>query len=189
MAELTLPANAALVVIDVQRAFDDPRMGPRNNPALEGNVRALLARWRESRRPLFHVKHMSTEPQSLLRPGLPGNEFKPEAAPLAGERVIEKNVNSAFIGTPLEAELREKRIDTLVLLGIQTNHCVSTTTRMAGNLGFRAFLVGDACATFDRKGPDGRLWPAQTLHDVSLADLHGEFATVVTTAQVLAAAR
>lgn len=175
--------NAALIVIDVQQAFDDPSWGPRNNPQLEANVAALLRAWRARGAPLFHVRHMSMEPRSLLRPGLPGNAFKPEAAPLPGERVIEKSVNSAFIGTPLEAELRARGLDTVVLCGIQTNHCVSTTTRMAGNLGFKTFLVGDACATFDRRALDGRTFPAQLIHDVALADLHGEFATVIDTAR------
>lgn len=186
---MEIPEKAALLVIDVQLAFDDPRPGPRNNPAMEENLRALLEAWRATKRPLIHVRHMSTEPNSLFRPGLPTNEFKPEVVPRAGERVIEKSVNSAFIGTPLERELREQGIDTLFLVGIQTNHCVSTTARMAGNLGFHTHVIGDACATRDRKGPDGKIWPAQTLHDVALADLHGEFATVVDTRQVLAATR
>jgi nicotinamidase-related amidase len=185
---MKLPERAALIVIDVQRAFDDASWGPRNNPELERNLSALLAVWRKARRPLIHVRHMSREPRSLLRPGQPGNEFKPEVQPLSGERVIEKNVNSAFIGTPLEAELRAAGIDTLVITGIQTNHCVSTTARMAGNLGFRTYVVSDGTATFDRKSHDGgRLFPAELVHAVALADLQGEFATIVDTRALLAA--
>ena len=58
---------------------------------------------------------------------------------------------------------------------------------MAGNLGFETLLVADATATFDRTGPDGTLHSAETIFQVELAILHGEFATVVSTADVLAA--
>ena len=180
--------NAALIVIDVQKGFDDPYWGPRNNPGAEANIARLLAAWRASGRPVFHVQHMSVEPGSTLRPGQKGNDFKAEAKPLPGEPVVQKTVNSAFIGTDLEARLRQGGISTVVMAGITTNHCVSTTTRMAGNLGFKTFLVSDASATFDRKGPDGTLYPAALMHAVGLAEVHGEFATVLTTDAVLAMA-
>jgi len=130
---------------------------------------------------------MSTEPSSPLRPGQSGNEFKPETAPAAGEAVIEKRVNSAFIGTSLEADLRRAGCGGLVIVGLTTNHCVSTTARMAGNLGFATWVVSDATATFDRVGPDGVEHPAEQIHSIALSDLHGEFATVVDTGTVIAA--
>jgi nicotinamidase-related amidase len=180
-----LPANAVLLLIDVQRGFDEPYWGVRNNPAFEGNISRLLAHWRAGKRPLIHVRHMSLEPQSPLRPGQPGNDFRPEASPLPGERIIEKTVNSAFIGTELESCLRERHWETVVIAGISTDHCVSTTTRMAGNLGFETYLVADACATFNRTAHEGTKIDADTVHIAALASLHGEFATVVTTAELL----
>lgn len=181
-----LDHNAALIIIDVQQGFDDQQYwGRRNNPAAEANVARLLQAWRQSGRPVFHVQHLSREPGSPLRPDAPGCDFKDEVRPLNGEPIIQKHVNSAFIGTDLEDQLRRRRIDTVVITGLTTNHCVSTTTRMAGNLGFKTYVVSDATATFDRLGPDGRLFPAEQVHDVSLASLHGEFATVTTTAEVL----
>lgn len=179
--------NVALLAVDVQRGFDAPCWGRRNNPQLEARVALLLRAWRTSGRPLIHARHMATSPTSPLRPGQPGNEFKLEAAPLPGELVIEKTVNSCFIGTPLEACLRERGYDALVIIGLTTNHCVSTTTRMAANLGFTAWVVSDATATFDRKGPDGVAYSAEQIHAISLSDLHGEFATVVDTQTVIAA--
>ena len=188
---MSLPnaVSTALLVIDVQQGFDDPIWGRRNNPDLEARVAELLAAWRAGGRPVLHARHMSTLPASPLRPGQRGNEFQPGAAPQAGEPVIEKRVNSCFIGTPLEEHLRRSGIGGLVLAGLTTNHCVSTTARMAGNLGYEVFVVSDATAAFDRKGPDGVLYPAALVHAVALADLHGEFADVIDTRTAIANAR
>ena len=175
--------QAALLVVDVQRGMDDPRLGRRNNPGAEENVAALLAAWRRSGGPLFHVRHLSKEPRSPLVGE--SVEFKQAARPLPGEPVVEKDVNSAFIGTDLEARLRERGVERLVLAGLTTDHCVSTTARMASNLGFGVRLVSDATATFDRVGPDGRLHAAEDVHEMALVHLHGEFAGIVTTAEVL----
>lgn len=177
--------RAALVVIDVQKGLDDPSLGNRNNPDAEERISGLLDHWREAALPIFHVRHLSTEQDSPLRPETVGCEIKDVVRPRPGEPVIEKNVNSAFIGTDLEARLRDLNIDTLVITGLTTDHCVSTTTRMAGNLGFDTYLVSDATATFDRMGPDGKLHPANNVHEMALVELHEEFATIVTTAELL----
>jgi len=185
---LSLETHAAtLLIIDLQQGFVEPQWGRRNNPQLEERVAELLCAWRTSGRPVVHVRHMSADPSSPLRPGQPGNAFKPGTAPTARERVVEKSVNSAFIGTSLEVDLRRAGGNGLVIVGLTTNHCVSTTARMAGNLGFETWVVSDATATFDRVGPDGVVHRAEDIQAIALSDLHGEFATVVDTAQVLAA--
>jgi nicotinamidase-related amidase len=183
MAEL--PKSSALVVVDVQEAFLDPRWGQRNNPNAEANIARLLATWRRSGRSIRHVVHDSVEPNSLLRPGLPGNAIQALATPKTAEPIYRKHVNSAFIGTNLERDLRQDGIDTLVIVGLTTNHCVSTTARMAGNLGFKTYVVSDATATFARPALDGTLRPAEAVHSAALSDLHQEFATVVDTAEIL----
>jgi nicotinamidase-related amidase len=175
----------ALLVVDVQQGLDDPRYGARNNPDAERNIVALLAAWRKRKAPVIHIQHMSVEPGSPLRPELPGNAIKPEARPLPGEPLFQKTVNSAFIGTPLESHLRSNGIGALVVVGLTTDHCVSTTVRMAANLGFITTLVGDATATHGRTGPDGERLDAEQMHRSALASLHGEFATVRTTADLL----
>jgi nicotinamidase-related amidase len=181
-------ATTALLVIDVQQGLDDPLWGERNNPGAEQNIARLLAFWRRTHRPVIHVQHMSGRSDSPLRPGLPGNAIKPEAAPAPGEPIFRKTVNSAFIGTALEAHLRAEGIDTLILVGLTTDHCVSTTTRMAANLGFSAIVVSDGTATFERTGPDGDHHSAEEMHQLALASLHQEFATVRRTGEVLAEA-
>ena len=181
----TLGPETALLVVDVQRGFDEPLWGARNNPRAEETIGRLLAAWRSSGRPVLHVQHLSRSPGSPLAPGLPGSEIKPVARPLAGEPVFSKHVNSAFIGTELESHLREHAIQGLVVVGLTTDHCVSTTVRMAGNLGFDTWVVSDATATFDRVGPAGESHTAEQIHAVALASLHGEFATVVSAEQLL----
>ena len=180
-----LPRRAALLVIDLQKAIDHPSWGRRNNPQAEPNVAALLQAWRASLRPIYHVRHDSTEPASHYRPGQPGHEFKAEALPLPGERVIAKRTNSAFIGTNLEAELRAAGHALLIVAGVITNNSVEATVRMAGNLGFHTFLVEDACFTFGRTDWAGRMRTAEEVHAMSLANLDGEYCTVVRAADVL----
>jgi nicotinamidase-related amidase len=184
---VSLPSDAALLLIDVQQGMDEPKWGARNNPDAEGRIADLLAAWRAAKRPVINVQHLSTESNSPLRPDRPGHVFKDMAMPIDGEPVFQKNVNSAFIGTELEAHLREKGIESLVIVGITTDHCVSTTTRMAGNLGFNVTVVEDATATFERVGPDGAHYSADVMHRAALASLHGEFATVRSTRDVLGA--
>src|SRR3954463_6672299 len=184
----TLPTTATLILIDVQEGFDAAYWGERNNPDAERKIEQLLARWRASHRPVIHVRHDSVEPDSALRPDSPGNTIKDEATPAPGEPIVGKNVNSAFIGTDLEARLRAHTSDTVVLCGFTTNHCVSTTARMDGNLGFRTFVLSDSTVAFAMRspGPDGRLIPAAVMHEVGLAELDREFATIVTTDELIA---
>ena len=183
---MSLSPRAALMVIDVQQGLDDPRIGERNNPGAEERIAELLAAWRATGRPVIHVQHLSLDPASPLGEDLPGNAIKPEALPIAGEPLFKKHVNSAFIGTGLEAHLRANGIEQLVLAGMTTDQCVSTTARMAANLGFRVTVVEDATATFERTGHDGTHYDAELMHRVELASLHDEFATIRSARDVLA---
>ncbi|HWF10796.1 MAG TPA: cysteine hydrolase family protein [Bryobacteraceae bacterium] len=182
-----MPHNAALIVIDLQRAIDHPSWGERNNHDAERNIAALLHAWRESKRPIYHIRHDSTDPASYYRPGQTGNEFKPECQPLDGETVIAKRTNSAFVGTNLESTLRASNQDLLVVAGVITNNSVEATVRTAGNLGFDTFLVEDACFTFARNDWAGRYRTASEVHAMSLPNLDGEYCVVTRTADVLAA--
>ena len=173
----------ALILIDIQKGFDNIEYwgGQRNNLNAEENASELLKLWRENNLPVFHIKHCSSNPASLLNETNAGNEFKDMVKPINNELVIKKNVNSAFIGTDLEEQLQSAKITKLVILGLTTDHCVSTTTRMAGNFGFEAFVVSDATATFNKKGLDGQNYSAELIHETALASLNNEFAAVVTT--------
>lgn len=182
-----LDRNTALLVVDMQVGFDDPEWGPRNNPMAEANVADVLAAWRRAGAPVMHIHHDSPSPMGRLRRGTPGHAVKLEALPLANERLYRKRVNSAFIGTTLEADLRALGIVTLVIVGLTTNHCISTTARMAGNLGFQTFVLSDATATFDRANLDGSIRAAEDVHNAALSDLQGEFAEIFDTRSMLTA--
>jgi nicotinamidase-related amidase len=177
--------DPALLLIDIQKGFDDPSWGNRNNPAAEEKIASLLSFWRSNSWPVIHIQHCSLESGSPLAPGHQGCEFKDETKPIDGEKQFKKTVNSAFIGTHLEEYLRARGLDRLVIVGLTTDHCVSTSTRMAGNLGFSVTLVSDATATFDRSGHDGTYHSANEIHAIHLASLNDEFCTVKSTAEVL----
>jgi nicotinamidase-related amidase len=183
-----VPSKTALILIDVQQAFVEREQAGerRNNKQALLNIARLLAAFRDRGMAIFHIRHASTEPDSRLRPDRSGYQPIAEARELKGEPVLVKKVNSAFIGTDLEKRLREAGHETLVIAGITTNHCVETTTRMAGNFGFDARLVSDACYTFDRVGFDGTAESAEAIHLMTLSNLDGEFATIETTDTVLA---
>jgi nicotinamidase-related amidase len=189
VSELT--PDTALVVVDVQRGFDDHAAwgptGRRDNPACEEHVRALVEAWAAEGRPIVLVRHDSVTPGSPLRPGTPGNAFKPELEGVDPDLLVAKSTNSSFYGTPdLHAWLTARGIHGFAVCGIQTNQCVETTARMGGNLGYDVLFVADACHTFDMAGPDGEVVRAEDLTRATLASLHGEFATVVRTADLLA---
>lgn len=183
----SLPSNAVLLPIDMQKGFDEPSWPPRWNDHVDQNGLALLHAWRQSARPIIHVRHDSIEDGSTLRPGHPGNAHRPGFAPLAGEALVTKSVNSAFIGTDLELRVRRLKADTLVVFGITTDMCVSTTVRMGSNMGYRVILVEDACDCCALPDGKGCTIAAIDIHRAHVATLGVEFARVMTTGELLAA--
>ncbi len=177
----------ALILIDIQMGFDNPVWGTRNNPMAEANAAKLLAHWRGQNAPIAHIKHISTTAGSPLSGA--GTEFKPEAVPMGDEPVFEKSVNSAFIGTGLEQHLRALGVTDLVICGLTTPHCVSTTCRMGANLGFNVVLAHDACASFtgnaDTSWADLPPLDATDIHNTAISHLHGEFVTARSTMSIL----
>jgi nicotinamidase-related amidase len=163
-------------------------LGIRNNPDAEQVVASLLAYWRRRKWPVIHVRHDSRDPRSHYFPGQPGNDFKPGMAPGPGEDVIVKRTNSAFIGTDLEARLRSGGYSALVVAGVITNNSVEASVRMAGNLGFDTWLVEDGCFTFGRDDWSGAWRSAEEIHALSLANLDGEYCTVIRSSTLLPSA-
>ncbi|WP_029272527.1 cysteine hydrolase family protein [Flavobacterium sp. KJJ] len=179
--------NPALLIIDVQKGFNEEAFwgGNRNNKDAETKMAQILEKWRILKLPIFHIVHSSIHPNSKLHESNPGFEIKDEVKPIKSEPIIVKNVNSAFIGTDLKEKLDEQGITNLVIFGLTTNHCVSTTTRMAGNLGYENFVIADATATFDRIGINGEKFDSELMHQTALASLNEEFAKVINTKKLL----
>ena len=177
----------ALLLVDIQQGFDDQAYwgGERNHPDAEKNAARLLEVWRSHGFPVIHVKHNSVNPNSPLVEGKAGNAIQMIVQPEQGEPVIGKTVNSAFIGTNLEQRLKNEGIRQVVIVGLSTDHCISTSVRMAGNLGFDTYVVNDATATFPKKGFDGKRYSAEEIHQTAMASLNEEFATVLNTEDII----
>lgn len=184
---MPLSASTALMLIDQQQGILEPRLGPRNNPEAEARMLELLAHWRARGWPVIHVQHLSRSKDSVFWPGQSGVEFQPRFRPRDGEWLIQKQVPDAFCANPLGADLRREGITGLVIVGVATNNSVESTARTAGNLGFAVWVVADACYTFDKPDFAGRARTAEEVHAMSLANLHGEYATVLCQEQLLAA--
>lgn len=178
-------SHAVLLPVDLQQAFDGPPWPRRWNKAVDENGLKLLDAWRRARQPVIHVRHDSAEPGSTLRPGSPGNAFRPGFEPLPGEPLVIKSVNAAFIGTDLDLRLRRMGVATVVTFGISTDMCVSTTVRVGANLGYRMVLVEDACDCFDLPRQDRAIIPAEAIHAAHVATLGFEFAEVSSTGAML----
>ena len=176
--------TTALLLVDVQKGVNEVKYyggpsGKRNNHSAEENMRCLLAEWRRLGKRVAFTRHNSREINSPLKLELEtGNQI--EGLEINGpDIVVEKDVNSGFIGTSLELELRRSGINRLVVMGFYTNYCIETTIRMAGNLGFDTYLVHDACAAVNTLGHDGEYYEPDLVHNLSIASLHGEFCTAI----------
>ncbi|MGP8290821.1 cysteine hydrolase family protein [Vreelandella zhanjiangensis] len=176
---------AALMVIDMQRGMSDPAIGERNNPDAENNIQSLLIEWRKAGWPVVHVRHISREPSSPFWPGLPGAEFQPALVPQPKEHVVEKNIPCAFTHSGLERWLHAREIKRLVIVGVSTSNSVEATARTAGNLGFDTHVVADATFTFAKQDYAGTYRTADEVHAMSLANLEGEYAAIVSSDKAL----
>ncbi len=179
------PSKSVLVLVDVQKGTSDPTWGRRGNPRAEEVMASVLKNFRANELPVIHVRQEdSLDPDSLFRKGKPSFEFKEEVMPEEGEIIITKNTSNAFIGTNLKELLRKLGEPFVFYAGIATDQCVNTTVRMSGDLGFKSYVIGDACATYDLKDASGNATPAETVHMVHLAAINGAFAETVSSADL-----
>jgi nicotinamidase-related amidase len=177
----------ALIIIDMQKGMAEKRAGDRNNPGAEAAIAETLAAWRSLGAPVVHVRHISRTPGSLFWPGQPGSEFQDALIPLVTEHVVEKNVPDAFVNTGLERWLHVRGIRTVAIVGVSTNNSVESTARTAGNLGFKTLVASDGTFAFAKLDFNSVHRTAEEVHAMALSNLHGEYATVLTTAELRSA--
>ncbi|WP_081849609.1 cysteine hydrolase family protein [Marinobacterium lacunae] len=177
-------STPALIIIDMQRCMREPSAGPRNNPEAEQVIAATLRTWRDAKATIVHVRHISRTPGSPFWPGQFGVEFQEELRPLDTEHVVEKNVPDAFINSGLERWLRVRGIESVVIVGVSTNNSVEATARTAGNLGFKTYVISDATIAFEKSDYNGVMRNAEEVHAMALANLNGEYATVITSTEL-----
>ncbi|QYG08696.1 cysteine hydrolase family protein [Janthinobacterium sp. PAMC25594] len=177
-----------LLIIDMQVGMTWPKAEVRNNHQAEATIARLLNEWRLRKAPVVHVRHISRTPGSSFWPGQPGVEFQPELSPLANEHVVEKNVPDAFINTALDRWLHVRGQSSVVIVGVSTNNSVESTARTAGNLGFKTFVVPDGTYAYAKTDFNGVERSAEEVHAMALANLDGEYASIISSDEALNAA-
>ena len=182
--------STALLLVDVQKGINDTNYyggpnGRRNNLNAETNIITVLEKWRKSERKVAFTKHNSREKGSPLKINIESGQQLEGMDPMDNDIVVIKDVNSGFIGTSLELDLRRAGIQRLVVLGFFTNVCIETTVRMSGNLGFDTYLVHDACAAMNCIGHDKSDFDPDLVHNMAIGNLHGEFCTAINTDDAL----
>jgi len=179
--------ETALIILDVQKAIDDPKWASKNNPGYVDKIVDLLAAFRAASLPVIHIRHDEPNPASTYHTDGPGNAFKPEVAPLPGEPVIAKNVNCAFIATDLEKYLHDHGITRLIFTGVVIHNSMDASIRVAHCLGFDVILPLDATTAIDVTDAKGARHAAQTVFDLFAAVLGSEYCALSTTDDVIAA--
>jgi len=167
--------RTALLLIDIQDFYFPGGNLPLENPETAGmNAGLILNRFREKQEMVIHVRHNFE----------PGGDIHEYVRPVEGEKVITKNQVNAFIGTELLLTLEENGIEQLVICGMQTHMCVEAAVRAAHDFGYSCIVVADACATRPLQYKD-KIISAANVHNSTLSTLEGNYATVVTTNELL----
>lgn len=177
--------RSVLIVINAQQGLLDSTQEGRSNSNAEKNISKLLAFWRQKKQIIFHVKHISENPNSVFFRSSSGCEFLPTCIPQSNEDVFEKTKSSAFAETNLENHLNSIEADNIILVGFTANECIDATARDAALLNFTSFVVGDATAMFDLRDPNGKLIKAERIHKLTLANINALYAKVIQTADLI----
>jgi len=177
--------EAAIVLIDIQNEYlEGPIALPDAKPAVAAAQR-LLDLARRANAPIFHIAHRGRAGGLFDREGRRG-QIVDALAPLAGEAIVEKALPNSFADTNLHALLSATGRKNLIMAGFMTHMCVSSTARVAVDLGYRVTIDASACATRDLPGIGGEVVPARTLHTVALTELADRFAIIASGSQELA---
>lgn len=182
--------DSALIVIDVQAFYFPGGMVPLSGPeAAASQTAKVIAAFRAAGRPVIHVQHLPKDVDTPDPTGITEQyRIYPEVLPKEGETVIGKHHANSFRDTELLGILQKLGIKKLVVTGMQTHMCVEAAVRAAADYGFEVTVVHDACATRDLEF-NGSTVPAAQVHAVALAAMNGNYAKVVSAAELCEAAK
>lgn len=171
-------SETALIIIDAQNTYRGGLMELTGiEPALDACAK-LLARARRLGVPVIHIQH-DAGPGSPFDSRAEIGAIADKVAPVEGEAVVVKRLANAFVGTELEAVLKEKGAKQLVIAGFMTHNCINSTARGASSLGYGVTVPADCTATRSLPALDGSVVSAETLQVAALAMLADFFAVVV----------
>jgi nicotinamidase-related amidase len=173
-------ANKALLLIDIQNDyFPGGDMELAGIDKASANAAELLARFRDAKQPLIHVRHVFPSAGApFFRPDTAGAEIHPSVAPVAGEKVVTKNFVNAFQQTDLKSLLDAMGVNELVIAGAMSHMCIEGTTRAASDLGYKCQVIHDACATREQEF-NGRKISAEDVHGAAMSTLGFAYADVL----------
>ncbi|SOC25023.1 nicotinamidase-related amidase [Ureibacillus xyleni] len=176
----------ALLLVDIQNDyFPNGKMRLTNPEKAAQNAAKLLAHFRQTGKPIFHVQHIATgENIPFFHPNTEGVEIHEYVRPLEGEKVIVKHYPNSFFNTDLHDQLQEQGVKELIICGMMSHMCIDATVRSAAEHGYICQVMEDACATTTLQIED-KVIPAEHVHYAFMAALNGMYATVKTTESFL----
>lgn len=182
-------AHTALIVIDFQMEyFAGPVPGKLlvpDGPAAMAQAQRLIAFADSHRMPVFHIQHLGRAGSALFSPDGPHADIHPDIKPAAHHALVQKGSASSFVNTELHRQLQVRGVKTLIVCGLMTHNCISSTVRDARPLGYQTIVAGDACATRAIVAWDGGVLAHADLHRATLTGLSDGFAEVMETGRII----
>ncbi|MDF2606893.1 MAG: amidase [Bacillales bacterium] len=141
-------SNIVLMVVDVQNALIKAQ--PYKEQKVIENIKQIIITARDNKKEVIYVRHDDGK-GSELEQGKDGWQIYEEIAPIKGEVIIEKQCNSAFHKTKLREYLVNKGIDTIILVGLQTEYCIDATCKSAFDFEYKIIIPEETNTTFDNE--------------------------------------
>lgn len=140
--------NSVLLVVDVQTALIEKN--PYNKQKVIDNIKRLISVARDNKKEVLYVRHDDGKGEELEY-GTDGWQVCNQIAPNNNEKVFDKQYNSAFLKTGLKEYLDSKKINTIILVGLQTEYCIDTTCKSAFEYGYKIVIPEETNTTFDNE--------------------------------------
>jgi nicotinamidase-related amidase len=159
--------TTALLIIDLQQAaFNSVFLPPIDRAdILVTHARMLIDAARDSSTPIIFIQHCEGAGEPFEE-GSPHWEFHPQLTPHTDDLLVKKHKSSAFENTDLQAQLVALGVTDLVVCGLQSEFCVSNTSKSALALGYRVHLASDGHSTWPSNGHSAQEIAEQANHEL-----------------------